>query len=134
MLTQLIGLNAWAWKERNALESKREAVKSMLTQTFPSVKLVVDAPVQMAREVAALQQAVGDVAGSDFEPMIGALATNLPPGRTPSAVDYTNGQLRLRGLGLQPSEVSQITNAMAPRGYNVRTEGDLLLVQAEANR
>jgi general secretion pathway protein L len=28
--------------------------------------------------------------------------------------------------------VSQITNAMAPRGYNVRTEGDLLLVQAQA--
>jgi len=78
LLTQLIGLNAWAWKERNALESKRQAVKTMLTQTFPAVKLVVDAPVQMAREVAALQQAVGDVAGSDLEPMIGALAMSMP--------------------------------------------------------
>jgi general secretion pathway protein L len=96
------------------------------------VKIVIDAPLQMQREVAALQQAVGDVAGSDFEPMVGALATNLPPGKVPSAVDYSAGQLRLRGLGLQPSEVSQITGAMAPRGYSVRTEGDLLLVQAQA--
>ncbi|MDQ0022375.1 general secretion pathway protein L [Variovorax paradoxus] len=134
LLTQLIGLNAWAWKERNALESKRQAVKTMLTQTFPAVKLVVDAPVQMAREVAALQQAVGDVAGSDFEPMIGALATNLPAGRTPSAIDYSAGQLRLRGLALQPSELTRLSGAMGPRGYSVRAEGDLLLVQAEASR
>ena len=63
-----------------------------------------------------------------------ALAGNLPPGRVPSAIDYVAGQLRLRGLGLQPSEVSQLTSAMAPRGYGVRTEGDLLLVQAEATR
>jgi general secretion pathway protein L len=132
LLTQLIGLNAWAWKERNALEAKRQAAKAVLTQTFPAVKIVINAPLQMQREVAALQQAVGDVAGSDFEPMVGALATNLPPGKVPSAVDYSAGQLRLRGLGLQPSEVSQITGAMAPRGYSVRTEGDLLLVQAQA--
>ena len=134
LLTQLVGLNAWAWKERNALDAKRQAVKTMLTQTFPSVKLVVDAPVQMAREVAALQQAVGDVAGSDFEPMIGALASNLPPGRIPTAVDYSAGQLRLRGLGLQPSELTKLSGAMGPRGYSVRAEGDLLQVQAEASR
>jgi len=134
VLVQLVGLNAWAWKERSALEAKREAVKGVLTQTFPAVKLVVDAPVQMQREVAALQLAVGDVTSGDFEPMLGALAGNLPPGRVPSAIDYVAGQLRLRGLGLQPSEVSQLTSAMAPRGYGVRTEGDLLLVQAEATR
>ncbi len=52
---QLIGLNAWAWKERGVLDAKRSAVSRILTDTFPSVKLVVDAPVQMAREVAALR-------------------------------------------------------------------------------
>ncbi|RIX78583.1 type II secretion system protein GspL [Acidovorax cavernicola] len=134
LLTQLIGLNAWAWKERNALESKRQATRAILTQTFPSVKIVVDAPLQMGREVAALQQAVGDVAPSDFEPMVGAIAATLPAGRSPSAIDFSAGQLRLRGLGLQPQEVTQITSALSPRGYQVRTEGDLLLVQAEANR
>ena len=134
MLTQLVGLNAWAWKERNALAAKRSAVRNVLTQTFPSVQLVVDAPVQMTREVAALQQATGGVTANDLEPMLGALAASLPRGRTPTAIDFSAGQLRLRGLGLQPSEAGSVTAALSSRGYNARSEGDLLLVQAEATR
>ncbi|RZL92052.1 MAG: general secretion pathway protein GspL [Variovorax sp.] len=134
VLAQLAGLNAWAWKERHALDAKRAAVKSILTQTFPSVQLVVDAPVQMAREVAALQQATGGVSPSDLEPMLGALATSLPAGRTPTAVDYSAGQLRLRGMGLQAGELGALTTTLSARGYSARSEGDLLLVQAEAQR
>ena len=107
VLAQLIGLNAWAWKERNALEAKR-AGQRILTQTFPSVTLVVDAPVQMAREVAALQQATGGVSAPDLEPMLGALGTSLPPGRMPNAIDYSAGQLRLRGLGLTAEELEPL--------------------------
>ncbi|WP_076998345.1 type II secretion system protein GspL [Variovorax sp. KK3] len=134
LVAQLIGLNAWAWKERNALDAKRAAVNNILRQTFPSVQLVVDAPVQMAREVANLQQATGGVAAIDLEPMLSAIATSLPPGRVPTAIDYTAGQLRLRGLGLQPSESSNVAGTLSARGYNARSEGDLLLVQAEAPR
>jgi general secretion pathway protein L len=131
---QLVGLNAWAWKERGALDAKRSTINSILTQTFPSVKLVVDAPVQMSREVAALQQATGGVATADFEPVLGALAVGLPPGRVPTAVDFSAGQLRLRGLGLSQAEVSKLGEGLAPRGYSARAEGDLLLIQAEASR
>ena len=129
---QLIGLNAWAWKERRALEDKRSAVQGILTQTFPAVKLVVDAPLQMAREVAALQQATGGVAALDLEPMLAALGGAMPAGKVPSAVDYSAGQLRLRGLQLTAEEMSRVTGQLAPRGYQARSEGDLLLVQAEA--
>ena len=131
---QLIGLNAWAWKERGVLDAKRSAVSRILTDTFPSVKLVVDAPVQMAREVAALRQATGGVAAPDLEPMLGALAASLPPGRTPAAIDYSTGQLRLRGLGLSAAEVDQLASTLAARGYSARSEGDLLLLQAETSR
>ncbi|GAA4329543.1 hypothetical protein GCM10023165_02570 [Variovorax defluvii] len=134
LVAQLIGLNAWAWKERSALDNKRAAVNNILRQTFPSVQLVVDAPVQMAREVATLQQATGGVSAIDLEPMLSAVATSLPPGRVPTAIDYTAGQLRLRGLGLQPSEASRIAATLSARGYGARSEGDLLLVQAEAQR
>jgi general secretion pathway protein L len=134
VLAQLIGLNAWAWKERSALDSKRAAVNSILRQTFPSVQLVVDAPVQMAREVASLQQATGGVAAADFEPMLGVLASSLPPGRVPSAIDYSAGQLRLRGLGLTPAEADSLSATLSARGYSARSEGDLLLVQAEGAR
>jgi len=89
----------------------------------------------MRREVAALQLATGGVTASDFEPMLGALAASLPRGRAPTAIDFSGGQLRLRGLGLQAAELGNVTAAMASRGYNARSEGDLLLVQsAEAAR
>ncbi|MDM0045336.1 type II secretion system protein GspL [Variovorax dokdonensis] len=134
ILAQLIGLNAWAWKERRALEAKREAVRNVLTRTFPSVKLVVDAPVQMAREVAMLRQATGGTAASDLEPMLAALGSALPAGRVPTAIDFSGGQLRLRGLRLSQAELTQVSGQLVPRGYQARSEGDLLLVQAEAAR
>lgn len=134
VLAQLVGLNAWAWRERNSLDAKRLAVRGVLTQTFPSVKLVVDAPLQMAREVAALQQATGGVATADLEPMLGALAASLQPGRVPTVIDFSAGQLRLRGLGLPAAEFANLKTALSSRGYSARSEGDLLLVQAEVLR
>lgn len=131
---QLIGVNAWAWKERHALEAKRRAVDQVLVQTFPSVKLVIDAPAQMAREVAALQQATGGLTAGDLEPMLAALAASLPAGSLPTAIDYAGGQLRLRGLDLPPSAQNTLAGALASRGYHARSEGGLLLVQAEAAR
>ena len=73
----------WCWRSssastpgpgRSAARStpSAAAVNNILTQTFPSVQLVVDAPVQMVREVAALQQATGGVSAIDLEPMLGA--------------------------------------------------------------
>ena len=88
----------------------------------------------MAREVAALQQATGGVTPPDLEPMLGALATSLPLGRTPAAIDYSAGQLRLRGLGLSNDDIGQLAGTLAARGYAARSEGDLLLVQAEAGK
>lgn len=132
LLVQLAGINAWAFKERNALEAKRTSVRTILTQTFPSVQLVLDAPLQMAREVAALQQSTGEVAPPDFEPMLRALAASLPNARPPSAIDYGTGQLRLRGLGLTPAELPALSSALSPLGYSARAEGDLLLVQVDA--
>ena len=55
----LVGLNAWAWQERDALAAKQAGVRNALTQTFPKVQVVVDAPVQMERELAVLRQAAG---------------------------------------------------------------------------
>lgn len=134
VVLQLVGLNAWAFKERRALEAKRQQVRQVLTQTFPHVSVVLDAPVQMSREVAALQAATGGLTPSDFEPTLAALAGSLPAARVPSAIDYSGGQLRLRGVTLSPAEMESVQTGLRSRGYSARAEGDLLLVQAEAAR
>ena len=97
----LVGANIWSHLERQQLQAKAALVRSTLTQTFPKVTVVVDAPVQMAREVAQLRQASGGLTANDLEPMLAATgdALNaLPAGTTPSYIEYSNHELRLRGL------------------------------------
>lgn len=132
LLAQLLGLNAWAWKESQHLRQREADIRQTLTRTFPAVTVVVDAPVQMAREVSALRQAAGQAAGNDFETLIAALALALPPGRQASHIDYANGELRLRGLKLSDEETEQTRERLRQRGYAARPEGEQWIVRQEA--
>jgi general secretion pathway protein L len=128
----LVGLNAWAWRERSALQDQREAVRRTLTEAFPQVKVVVDAPVQMEKEVAALRQATGATSGRDLEAMLGALSTAAPAQRPVSALDFSNGELRVKGLALQPAEVQATTGALKSQGYSAALQGETLSITAES--
>jgi len=130
-LAHLAGLNAWAWQERQALTAKQAGVRSTLQQTFPQVKVVVDAPVQMERELALLRQAAGSMAARDLEPLLAAAAHALPPDRQPTAIDFSAGELRLRGIALDDAEAAAAHSAAQALGYRLGTEGDSLLVRAE---
>lgn len=127
----LLGLNAWAWKERSALEAKRAAIRNALTTTFPNVKVVVDPRVQMEREVVALRQATGVPSGRDFESLLAALAMALPPGKQPAGLEYANGELRVRGLALAPDEWSAVAQALRANGFAATPQGDAVVVTQE---
>jgi general secretion pathway protein L len=49
VLLHLLGLNAHAWQQREALAAKRLAMAELLRSTHPGVRAVLDAPVQMQR-------------------------------------------------------------------------------------
>ena len=127
----LIGLNAWAWKEQASWQSRRKAIDATLTRTFPAVTVVVDAPVQMAREVAALRQATGTPTGRDLEVMLAAAGSALPQGRNIAALEYGAGEVRLKGLNLTPDEMTAFSEKLQPMGYATRMDGDSLLIRAE---
>ena len=127
----LVGLNAFAWKERVTLDGKRDAIRQALTQTFPTVRVVVDAPVQMEREVAALRQRTGTGSARDLDALLAALAASLPPGRTPRALEYGNGELRATGLALGSEEVRGVAAHLKTLGYTGSGEGETLAVSAE---
>ena len=131
VLANLAGLNAWAWMERNALQAKREQVRNTLTGSFPSVRVVVDAPVQMEREVAALRQATGAASGRDLESMLAALAAAAPPGLAPTAIEFTGNELRLKGPGAAPA-AQQAGPSLQAFGYKASSEGDTLVVRQGA--
>ena len=127
----LVGLNAWAWQERNALAAKEAGVRNALTQTFPKVQVVVDAPVQMERELAVLRQAAGSVSPRDLEPLLAAAGGALPAGQWPNALEYTAGELRLRGVTLAPEEQTAAFTRLQAAGYNARMDDGSLLLRAQ---
>ena len=130
LLAHLLGLNLWAWQERQSLAAKQASVRNALTQTFPQVKVIVDAPVQMERELALLRQSAGALSAQDLEPLLAISARALPATWQASAIDYSAGQLRLRGSALSADEQAHASDTARASGYQLHTEGDTVLVRA----
>jgi general secretion pathway protein L len=127
---QVLGLNALAWQESRALDAQQAALHNILKTTFPSVTLVIDAPLQMQRALDALQQQSGAVSGQDFEPLLAALASALPAGQTPQQIRYANHALRVQGVALDGS-VAGMARLQA-QGLSLRQDGnDSWVLQAE---
>ena len=129
VLTQLLGLNLLAWHEKSALQTPRAAVNAVLTQTFANVRVVVDAPTQMEREVAALRQATGSASGGDLEAMLTAASMAIPANRSLLALEFSSGEARMKGLKLSSAEVTTLSTWLGRQGYSVRTEGEALVLQ-----
>jgi general secretion pathway protein L len=126
----LIGLNAWAWKERSSLDAKRQAINRALTLTFPNVKVVVDAPIQMEKEVAALRQAAGASSSRDLETMLGALALDAPA-EPLASIDYSAGSLRAR-FSPPPSGQARVASTLKAAGFGAVWQVDTLVVTPQA--
>lgn len=122
----LVGLNAWAWKVQSALQARQIAIKQVLTTTFPSVQVVVDAPVQMARAVAALQQANGAPTRRDLESVLGAFGALAPVGYAPSAIEFSNDEVRFTGL---PDGFEDLAFKLQTQGYTARQERDKVVIK-----
>jgi len=126
----LVGLNASAWQQQNLLQSSREQVRALLSATFPRVRTIVDAPLQMARELALLRQSSGAADMRDLEVMLAAIGSSLPPGKVPAALTYAPGETSVRGLALDAAQAPQVLARLAGMGYVARLEGDVLQVRS----
>ena len=124
----LLGLNAWAWKESANLDAKRATVRRVLTSTFPQVQLVVDAPLQMEKEVALLRRTAGATSSRDLEAMLGAVAAVSPPERQLAAIEYSGGELRVKGLAATAEEARALAERVRGPGYAADLRGDTLVI------
>lgn len=128
----LVGINVWAWQQKAAMAHKREAMTALLRTSFPQVRAVLDAPLQMQRETDALRAAAGRTGDTDLEPLLEAAAAAWPKQR--SAVDtlrYEPGRLTLAAPGWTPEEVSQFSQRLRSEGWRVdAAEGRVVLRRA----
>lgn len=131
LVVNIAGLQAWAMKERSAQAARRAAISSTLTATFPEVRVVVDAPLQMARAVADLQRRNGAASAADMETMLvqlQAAAAELP---APTAIEFMANELKLKGLAPAAPGLANIAARLRAQGYSARLEGDSLTLREE---
>jgi general secretion pathway protein L len=130
VMVNLIGLNVFALREQVGLTDQRKAVTAVLTETFPRIPVVVDAPVQMAREVAALRRNSGQASVSDLESLLGVLASAAPQTYTLTGIDFEAGQLRAKGTGAV--DATAVTTRLKGAGLNATLQGEQWLISAGA--
>jgi general secretion pathway protein L len=135
LVSQLVGLNTWAWLERRALDAKARDLRHVLTGTFPQVRVVVDPRVQMEREVERLRQATGAPSPGDLEAMLGVVA-GLPgaDASMPTELDYAPASLRVRGLGWSAEQMVTASAALRPQGLRLRRDGEWVVFEKEPPR
>lgn len=129
VVVNLVGLQAWAWKEQSALSAKRVEISHILTTTFPDLRVVVDAPLQMARAVTDLQRLSGLVTGADMEVILAKLQSAAPELVAPSAIEFAAGELRLKGLGVSNDGFSAVATKLQVQGYAAQLDGDTLVLK-----
>ena len=131
IVAQLIGLNAWAFKENRSIAERQQQAKQVLQTTFPHVPVIVDAPVQMQRELDVLRSNSGALSAADLEALLAASATisSMPNAKS---LQYQDKQLRITGLDLNPEALSDTQQSLEASGYQLQREGADLVLSAKA--
>ena len=131
LLSLMGGLNAMAWMERSAMAAKQAAMTQALRETFPGENLVMDAPLQMRRGLARLQQASGTLSTSDLEAMLAAIAA-AAPNAAPTALDFSAGDARLGAWNVPEPQLQSLQQALNERGWAASVEGGSLRIRPKA--
>jgi general secretion pathway protein L len=136
LLANVLGLNVWAWQQKSSLAAKRSQLDNLLTQSFPSVKVIQDAPKQMSREMALLRQATGATGIQNFESMISAFSAinNSQSGViiTPTAIEYIADGMNLKGIRLASNELNAAQAKLKIMGYTLTQNGDTTSIKVQA--
>lgn len=120
---QLLGLNLLAWQEQAAERAQKAELQTLLTQTFPQVQLVLDAPRQMQAELERLRQQQGELGGGDFESLLAALGASGQPVSW-QKIEFGSGQAKLIGVRLDAAAEQSLQGALQARGWRVEPNGN----------
>jgi general secretion pathway protein L len=121
VLLQVAALNVTAWRSQQALKDKQAQIRQTLTQTFPQVTLVLDAPVQMRRALADLRQVSGEASPRDLEALLQALAAASPQW---DSLEYGPGEVTLQGFRAAPNAGRDWQSQLEAAGWAVQLAGE----------
>ncbi len=114
---QLIGLNTYAWQQRQSAAAKRETMTELLRSAHPGVRAVLDAPLQMERENDRLRAAAGRAGDGDLEALLAAAAAAWPDAQGPvQTLRFEGGRLTLAAPGWGEPQVQQFGQRLKSAG------------------
>jgi general secretion pathway protein L len=130
--SMLLGLNLLAWQERKNLADLHTQVHQLLTTTFTHVTLVLDAPLQMHRELATLQRSRGGSSPDDLEALLQDLAHT--PGTPPTilSIDHSATETRLKLAPAADGAVSTLREALGQKGWRTEFSAPTLTLRYQA--
>lgn len=132
---QIVGLNLWAWHEKNEVATRQAAMQGLVRATYPNVgneDVQRDADAVMQRESQTLRTLAGKPGDNDLESMLQAAASAWPPERPPvDTLRFEPGRLTLAANGWTDEQIGQFRSLMRTTGWAVEsTEGRLVVSRA----
>ncbi len=124
-VVQIAGLQ-WEWARlRGEANGLRATAASTLTTAFPETRVVLDAPLQMSRNLAALRASSGHSDPADFSSMMAASGRIFAavPSNGVKGAEYEARSLKLRlapGIATAPDERERYVALAAQEGYLLR--------------
>ena len=134
VVVQILGLNALAWRQRSQLDAQRASLQSMLQQSFPDVKLVIDAPLQMQRAVDDLARARGVGSDADLGRVFAIIGPLAPKNLGLNSIEWSGQQVQLQASGLNADSVKPLSAALEARGLQARLQDGLLSITPKEAR
>jgi general secretion pathway protein L len=131
LLVAVVGLQAKAMQLRAQLAERAAQQQELAKKALPNVPVIVDAPLQLQKELRLARVASGEPNPGDAEAMLAAVASATNADVLWQSLRYANGELSLQAA--QAFTQTQL-DALAARGYSARREGNLLVVQLKAGR
>lgn len=128
VLLQVVGLNLWAWRQQAEIKTRKESLSQILKNTFPQVRSVLDAPVQMQRELNTLQALAGKPSDGDLETLLQAAAGAWPAELPPvDNFQFKDGRLSLAAAGWSNNQIEQFRTRLNAGLQIESAEGRLTL-------
>jgi len=127
LAVQVLGLNLLAWRQNQQLQTSKAALSRTLTDSYPQVRAVLDAPLQMQRETESLRASAGRPGDQDLEALLAAAANAWPAERGPAeALSFEPGRLILPATGWSEAQIAQFRSQLQSEGWQLDSAEDRL--------
>ena len=128
-VVQLVGMNAAAFKLSRLESALQTQIDATATEALPGVPAILDARLQVQRALNDARLRTGRPGDGDLDVLMGRASAVLPPGVSPTALQFSSGQLQIT---LPGDAAAQAAVRCAPAGLRCAAQGGVLTVGGAA--